>query len=355
MSTEGFKGWVCHGPDSIQGNMKWEDFTPKQWTEDDVEFDVIACGICHSDLHTMSNGWKSTNYPAVVGHEIVGKVTRVGSNVKHLKVGDRAAVGAQSDSCHECNQCKDGRESYCDKMQGTYNGNHLDGKGRSMGGYANKWRGPAHFAIPLPDGLDAATAGCMACGGITIFSPLQDYGCGTKDVKRIGIVGAGGIGHMGIVFAKAMGAEQIVVISSTSGKKELSQKLGATDFVAMSEDPKGLSKFRRSLDLIIVTANNHDQPFDKYLWTLRPRGHLINIAVPEQPAMPIPIGALLFSGASIGGSAIGGTEQIKHMFQFAADKKLEFMIEKRSMKDANAAVVDMKAGKPRFRYALMNE
>lgn len=350
-----FMGWVAHDKTAVEGNMKWEEFTPKEWTENDIEGDVICCGICFSDIHTLRSGWGSTDYPTVVGHEIVLKATRVGKNIKHIQPGQRVGVGAQSDSCRDCKQCQAGLESYCDNLQGTYQGKFLDGKGKSYGGYANKWRGPGHFAVPIPDGLESHIAGPLMCGGITIASPLMDYGVGQENCKRVGIIGVGGIGAFGIAFAKALGAEQIVAISTTSNKESLARELGATDFVAMKDKPDDHKRFRRSLDLIIATANNHDQPYDKFCWMLRPRGHLINIAVPEQAVMPIPVGALIFSGASIGGSAIGGIPQITKMLQIAADKKPNFMIEKRSMKDANQAVKDMVDGKPRFRYSLMNE
>lgn len=377
MSDEKFLGWVGHDKLAAQGNLRWEEFTPKEWTEEDIQMDVsacisglhrplqsyiytlhlqvLACGVCASDLHTLRSGWGPSDYPTVVGHEIVGKVTRVGKNIKHIRIGQRVGVGAQSDSCRHCKQCKAGLESYCDQMQGTYQGNFLDNKGKSMGGYAQKWRGPGHFAVPIPDGLESHVAGPLMCGGITIFSPLQDYGCGTAQCKNVGVVGIGGIGAFGLAFAKALGAETIVAISQTTAKKDMAMGLGATDYVAMKENPEDHKRLRRSLDLIVVTANNHDQPYDKYVWMLRPRGHLVNIAYPEQAVMPIPIGALLYSGTSIGGSAIGGVPQIASMLKLAAEKKPNFMIEKRWMKDANQAILDMDDGKPRFRYALIND
>lgn len=176
-------------------------------------------------------------------------------------------------------------------------------------------------------------------------------------MKRVGIVGIGGIGAFGVAFAKALGAETIVAIGHTASKKDLAMDLGATDFVATGDGKTNplVPKYRAGLDLIIVTANNADQRYDYYLQALRPLGHLINVAIPESPTMPIPIGGLCFSGANIGGSAIGGPKQIAEMYALAAEKKPKFLIEKRDMKDANQAVVDMSNGKPRFRYALINE
>lgn len=195
------------------------------------------------------------------------------------------------------------------------------------------------------------------CGGITIYSPLKNYHAGEKGVKNVGIVGIGGIGHFGIAFAKAMGCENIVAIGHSPGKKDLAMELGATDFIATGDGDLNplLEKYQKKLDLIIVTANNPDQKYDWYVQALRPLGHVINIAIPEAPVMPIPIGALAFHGANIGGSAVGSPSQIADMLEFAAKTKPNFMIETRPMKDANQAVVDMSNGKPRFRYTLVNE
>lgn len=235
---------------------------------------LASLNHAHSNTasHTLRSGWGPSQYPTVVGHEIVGKVTRAGSAVTHLQVGQRVGVGAQSDSCLKCRRCDAGRESYCDKMGGTYQGKFVDGSGTGMGGYARRWRGPSHFAVPIPDNLETHVAGPLMCGGITIFSPLDDYGCGGPNGKKVGIVGIGGIGSFGLAFAKAMGAEKIVAISTTSSKKDLAMELGATDFVAMKDNPDDYKRLRRELDIIINTASNPDQPFDKYVWMLRPRG-----------------------------------------------------------------------------------
>lgn len=354
-SNDKFIGWVAHDKTAVDGKMVWEEYPVKQWKETDIEMDILTCGICFSEISTLRSGWGESAYPLVVGHEIVGKVTRVGKDVKHLKVGDRAGVGAQCDSCHKCHQCGKGQEPYCDTLVGTYNSKFLDGSGKTQGGYAKKWRGPGHFSVKIPDNLESHIASPLMCGGITIYSPLAAYGCGKPEGKKVGIIGIGGIGAFGLAFAKSLGAETIVAISTTSSKKDLAKDLGATDFVAMKENPEDYKRLRRSLDIIINTANNADEPYDKYLSMIRPRGHLVNIAVPESPVMPIPIGNLLFGGVNIGGSAIGGIPEIEEMLKHAGEKKPNFMIEKRKMSDANQAVKDMVAGKPRFRYCLVND
>lgn len=310
-----------------------------------------------SDLSTMSDGWGKATRPLCVGHEIVGKVTHVGANVKDVKVGDRMGVGAQSDSCHKCRNCEAGEEPFCkDGIVGTYNGQFKNGSGPSFGGYAKKWRGPRHFAVHIPEGLDSSVAAPLMCGGITIFSPLHRYGTGSKDVKRVGIVGVGGIGAFGIAFAKALGAETIVAIGHSPSKKDAAFKLGATDYVSTSEgSTELLGKYKQDLDLIINTANHTTQDYASLIKSLRPRGHIVNIAIPHGPVQPIPVGALISTGAALGGSCVGGPKEIEYMLKVAAEKKPVFMVEERKLSDANQAVVDMEANKARFRYVLLND
>ncbi|CAO1628005.1 unnamed protein product [Sympodiomycopsis kandeliae] len=355
MSQDKFYGWLA--PDTTY-KLEWGSYTPKTFTDDDVELDITHCGICWSDLSTMSDSWGKAQRPLVVGHEIVGLVTRVGKNVTHLKEGQRAGVGAQCDSCKKCHNCEKDLETYCTKgVVGTYNGQFVDGTGSTFGGYATRWRGNARFTVPIPDGLESHIAAPLMCGGVTIYSPLKDYGCGTEGVKRVGIVGIGGIGAFGVAFAKALGADEVVAIGHTPSKRDLALELGATDYVALGDGDKNplKEKYNKKLDLIVVTANNHDQHYDWYVQALRPRGHVVNIAIPHEPAMPIPIGALIGSGANIGGSLVGPPKQIKEMLEFAAKTKPKFLIENRKLSDANQAVQDMAAGKPRFRYCMEND
>merc|ERR1712157_557241 len=172
--------------------MKWEKFEPKQWRETDIEIKIECCGVCASDLHTARSGWGPTRYPCVVGHEIVGTVSRVGKETKGFKIGDRVGVGAQSDSCKKCSACKDGLEPWCENgIVGTYNGDYsaTDGSGYSMGGYATYSRVPAHFAVHIPESLPSAVAAPLMCGGVTVYNPLKSNGCGTEGVKNVGVVG----------------------------------------------------------------------------------------------------------------------------------------------------------------------
>ncbi|PWN50254.1 GroES-like protein [Violaceomyces palustris] len=353
-----FFGWICESKDCL-GKMVWSRFKPKEWRETDVDIKVECCGICMSDLSTATSGWGPTRYPICVGHEIVGKVVRVGKEVKNVSLGQRVGVGAQSGSCLACEECKKLNEPYCVKGQiGTYNGKYKDGSGLSQGGYSNYCRVPAHFAIPIPDSLESVVAAPMMCGGITVYSPLKENGCGTPGFERVGIVGIGGLGHFGLIFAKALGAKRILAVSHSNSKESLARELGATDFLATANSKggeDGFKKHARSLDLLVVTNNNADMPIHKYLGLVRPKGKVIHVGLPEDPVMPTPIGKLLATGAFLGGSMIGGTKLIREMLELTAEQKLRPLVEVRSMADANQTVLDMHAGKPRFRYVLVNQ
>ncbi|KAI9634512.1 chaperonin 10-like protein [Dioszegia hungarica] len=338
-----FEGWAAMDSNAIKGEMKWTEYRPKEFFDDDVELEIQYCGICGSDLHTMSDGWGSTKgmYPQVVGHEIVGKVVRVGKDVKHLKEGDIAGVGAQCDSCMECVNCKNGEENYCSKGQtGTYCGKfRRTAKGsKSYGGYANYWRGPAHFTIPIPDNLDPAEAAPMMCGGVTVYTPLKQYGAGTT-AKSVGVVGLGGLGHFAVLFATAMGAD-VTAITHSHKKTEDAKKLGAKQVIVTGDDIKAAFKgYRRSLDLIIVSSNAPNMPFNAYLSLLRPHGHLVIVGAPEEGTIPnVSPFNLIGSNVHISGSAIGSVKGIAECLKFAGDHNIKAWVKRYTMKDANEAV-----------------
>lgn len=290
-------------------------------------------------------------------HEIVGTVSRVGKEVTGFKIGDRVGVGAQSDSCKQCGACQEGLEPWCEGgIVGTYNGDYskTDGSGFSMGGYAKYSRVPAHFAVHIPDELPSVVAAPLMCGGVTVYNPLKTNGCGTEGVKRVGVVGIGGLGHFALLFAKALGAEKITAISHTHSKEKLARELGATDFIA-SADKDAYAPHKRSLDLLILTNNNADMPIHEYLSLVRPHGKVVAVGIPEQPCQPTPLPALAFTGVFLGGSLIGGPSVIKEMLQLAAKQNLKPMIEQRDMSDANQVLKDMDAAKARFRYVMVNK
>ncbi|KAI5274693.1 putative zinc-binding alcohol dehydrogenase [Aureobasidium subglaciale] len=355
MSTDyKFEGWLGHDSKSVEGNMKWGEFEPKKWSENDVDIKVSHCGVCGSDLHTLKSGWGETPYPCCVGHEIVGKAVKVGSNIKHVKVGDRVGVGAQSDSCGECIDCKNGDQNHCSKTTNTYGDKYKDGSGKSYGGYATYARHPGAFVFQIPEGLDSAEAAPMLCGGVTVYSPLKNNGCGPG--KKVGIVGVGGLGHFGVLFAKALGADEVVGISRKATKKDEVLKLGADRYIATDDDKDWDKTNARSLDLIVSTVSSSKMPLDGYLALLKVKGTLIQVGAPDGGELPnINAFTLIGGGIKVGGSACGSPAEINEMLKLASDKKIHPWIQKRPMKDANATVVDMEAGKARYRYVLCND
>ncbi|KAJ4325167.1 hypothetical protein N0V94_000881 [Neodidymelliopsis sp. IMI 364377] len=346
-----FHGWLGRDNKAAEGNMAWSSFQPKLFNQIDVDIKISHCGICGSDIHTLRSGWGSTHYPVCVGHEIVGHVVRVGDRVQHLKLGDRVGVGAQAFSCLKCEECTSGLEQHCSKMVGTYNGKYPDGS-FSMGGYADYARVPAHFTIKIPAGLKSEDAAPMMCGGITVYSPLKKNGAGPG--KRVGIVGVGGLGHFGLLFAKALECDKVVAISRRRNKEKDARAMGATDYIATSEDEKWARKHAQSLDLIISTVSSPDMPLESYLRLLRTNGTFIQVGAPEDKLPRFGAYSLIQKGVKIGGSNIGSPKDIEEMLQFAADKGVKPWVEKRNMKDANKSVVDMEDGKARYRYVLVN-
>nr|POE92398.1 nadp-dependent alcohol dehydrogenase 7 [Quercus suber] len=350
-------GWLGHDDSSVQGKMEWGSFEPKVWQEDDVDIEISHCGICGSDLHMLKSGWGPTPYPCVVGHEIVGRAVKVGKNVKHIKVGDRVGVGAQARSClkQTCSECSHGLEQHCNKDRvDTYGSIYPNNEGKSYGGYADYNRTNGHFVMKIPDGLSSSDAAPMLCGGVTVYSPLRNNGCGPG--KTVGIVGVGGLGHFAVLFAKALGADKVVGISRKGDKRDDVLKLGADQYIATSEDKNWVEENSRSLDLIVSTVSSEKMPLEDYMKLLKVQGTFIQVGAPDGGNLP-PVNAftLIFNGIKLGGSAIGSPADIAEMLQLAADKKVKPWIQERSMKDANNAVVDMVDGKARYRYVLVNE
>ncbi|KAE8351865.1 chaperonin 10-like protein [Aspergillus coremiiformis] len=356
-----FKGWVSH---SATSPLTFTTFHPKPFTETDIEVSITHCGICGTDIHTLRSGWGPADYPCVVGHEIIGIVVRIGTGVatlassppsRDIRLGDRVGIGAQSMSClrGDCSACADGQENYCARMTGTYNSRYAD-ESKAYGGFATRWRGPAHFAFRIPHSLPSAEAAPLLCGGVTVFAPLRKYGAGSG--KSVGIVGIGGLGHLGILFARALGCDRVVAISRSSSKrKDAIEGLGAHAFIATDEEEKWARTHSRSLDLIICTVDASDMPLTQYLRLLKVHGTFVQVGAPEKPLPQLTAGSLIQKGAKVTGSNIGSPEDIRSMLQLAADKRVLPWIQTRPMEDVNAAVADMDAGKARYRYVLVNE
>lgn len=286
-------------------------------------------------------------------------------------------MGAQSSSClkPDCEECSAGLENHCPRGSvGTYNGKYPDGS-KSYGGYADYCRAPSHFVFKIPDGITSEEAAPMLCGGITVFSPLQKNGAGPG--KRVGIVGIGGLGHFGLLYAKvhsfvrpvnhrlsseltqsppkALGCDKVVAISRTSDKKADALKMGADHFIATSEDKDWAKHNSRTLDLIISTVSGPSMPLQQYLRLLRTNGQFIQVGAPEDPIPSITAFELIGKGVRIGGSAIGSPAQIREMLELSVKKGVHPWVQKRPLNEANSTVVDMEAGKARYRYVLVNE
>jgi alcohol dehydrogenase (NADP+) len=350
-----FEGWAAHDPAAVEGKMVWQEIKPKAWEETDVDIQVTHCGMCGSDLHFLRNGWGMTTYPLTVGHEIVGKAVRVGSNVKHISVGDRVGVGAQGDSClgrfGRCNECEDGEENYCDRIVNTYGSPHFNGD-VGQGGYATYHRSPAHFAVRIPDGLESSQAAPMLCGGVTVFAPLKNHG--VKAGMTVGVVGVGGLGHYGVMFAKAMGA-RVIGISRRAAKRDEVLSLGADGYIATADDADWTTKYAKSLDLIISTVASSKVPLAEYMSLLKKGGSFVQLGLPDDGAFQVSGASVVFNRTKFEGSLIGSPQDLRDMLEFVTEKNIRGLVQERPMKDANQAVVDLEDGKARYRYVLVNE
>src|SRR5438477_7402014 len=291
-------------------------------TDRDVQIEILFCGICHSDLHSVRNEWSefmATNYPIVPGHEIVGRVKKVGSAVTKFKAGDLAAVGCMVDSDRTCPQCKAGFEQYCPNMVLTFNSPDKHLGGRTYGGYSENIVVDQRFVLRVPSNLKLAGAAPLLCAGITTYSPMRHWGI-TKG-KKVGIVGLGGLGHMGVKFADALGAH-VVVFSTSPNKKEDALRLGANE-VVISRNADEMQKQAGSFDFILDTVSaNHD--INAYLNLLRRDGNITLVGAPEKP-LAVSAFVLIMGRRSLSGSPIGGIAETQEMLDFCGQHNITAM------------------------------
>ncbi|KAH8673547.1 alcohol dehydrogenase-like protein [Xylariales sp. PMI_506] len=302
-----------------------QEFDVKPFGDHDVEIQIEACGVCSSDIHTISGGWGDQHFPLAVGHEIVGKALRVGPKVTLVKPGQRVGVGAQSYSCLDCRQCKNDNETYCAKQLDTYGAVWPDSGVVSQGGYSSHVRTHEFWTFPIPDALPSPEAAPMLCAGITMYSPLVRNGCGPG--KKVAIVGLGGLGHFGVLFAKALGAETWV-ISRSHSKEEDAKKMGADGFLATADKDWNVPH-KMTFDLIVSTANAFGPDFDLsgYLSLLDVHGKWISVGLPENESLQIMPQDLLKNGCLIGASHLGSRREMLEMLQLAADKGIKSWVE----------------------------
>jgi uncharacterized zinc-type alcohol dehydrogenase-like protein len=313
----------------------------------DVAIDILFCGVCHSDIHQVRNEWGNAVYPMVPGHEIVGRVTKVGANVKKLAVGDIAGVGCMVGSCGECPACKAGDEQFCLKGNAqTYNSTEMDRKTPTYGGYSTHVVVGEKFTLKVPAGLDPAGAAPLLCAGITTYSPLHEYGC--KKGDRVGVVGLGGLGHMAVKLAVSMGAE-VTLFSTSASKEEDARRLGASSFV-VTKDPANLAKLAGSLDLIIDTVSAaHD--YNAYLAMLRSKGTMVLVGAPPQPT-PVSAFSLIMGGRRLVGSLIGGIAATQAMLDHCAQHAIVSDIEVIPVQKIDEAYERMLRSDVKYRFVI---
>ena len=315
----------------------------------DVQVDIAYCGVCHSDLHTVRSEWSGTRFPCVPGHEIVGKVTGVGGSVNDFKVGDVVGIGCMVDSCQRCASCAEGLEQYCENgFTGTYNGATRDPPGHTLGGYSQRIVVSEKFVLKIrhPDDQLPAVAPLL-CAGITTYSPLRHWN--TVPAKKVGIVGIGGLGHMGVKLAHAMGAH-VVAFTTSEGKREDALALGA-DEVVVSRNADEMRAHARSFDLILDTvAASHS--LDAYTSLLKLDGSLVLVGVPEHPHPSPTVGLLIFGRRSIAGSLIGGIAETQEMLDFCAEHGIVADIEMIRADQVDDAYERMLRSDVKYRFVI---
>jgi len=313
----------------------------------DVELDVLFCGICHSDIHQVRDEWGNSTFPMVPGHEIVGRISRIGPSVRKFKVGDLAGVGCMVDSCGRCDPCRRGTEQFCTQGAAfTYNGTEMDRTTPTYGGYATKLVVTESFALRIPAGLDPAGAAPLLCAGITTFSPLRQWK--VQAGQRVGVVGLGGLGHMGVKLARSMGAE-VSLFSTSASKQEDARRLGASHFVNTKE-PEALKSLAGSLDFILDTVSApHD--VQGFLSLLRPGGVMVLVGVPPEP-MQIGAMSLIWGNKALAGSLIGGIPETQEMLDHCGKHGIVSDVEVIPIQKLNEAYERVLRSDVKYRFVI---
>jgi alcohol dehydrogenase (NADP+) len=345
MITKNIKAFGTEGPDA---SLKPMNIERRDVTAKDIEIEILFCGVCHSDLHTARNDWGGTVYPAVPGHEIVGKVTRVGTEVKKLKEGDFAAVGCLVDSCRTCASCRQDLEQYClNGFTGTYNGKEKYLGTQTFGGYSEKIVVDEHFVLKVPGNLDLAATAPLLCAGITTWSPLRHWKVG-KDSK-VAVIGLGGLGHMAIKLSRGLGAD-VTLFSRTKSKEKDALELGAHE-VVISTDEDHMKDVKGKFDLIIDTVPYvHD--VNPYVATLNISGTLVLVGYlgPLEPMLnTVP---MILGRKSVAGSVIGGIAETQEMLDFCGEHNIVSEIEIIKMQYINEAYERMLKSDVRYRFVI---
>lgn len=333
----------------LEANAPLQPFTfdRRELRGGDIAFDITYAGICHSDIHQAREEWGAAIFPMVPGHEIVGIVTAVGPGVTKFAVGDRVGVGVFIDSCRTCENCIAGQQQYCLKgMTGTYNEYERDGTTVALGGYSNKFVIDQDYALKVPANLEMSGVAPLLCAGITLYSPLRHWGAGPG--KKIGVIGLGGLGHMGVKFAAAMGAE-VTVFSHSAGKEADAKRMGATHFV-VTKDPSLFAELSESFDLILNTVSA-ELDINQYLGLLKLNGTLVIIGLPGKP-YEVTAFSLLRLRRSLAGSMIGGLPELQEMLEFCAANNIVSDVEIISADYINTAYERTVASDVKYRFVI---
>ena len=329
------------------GPLESYEFERRSTGVKDVAFQITHAGICHSDIHQVREEWGPALFPMVPGHEIVGLVTEIGSTVKKFKIGDRIGVGVFIDSCRECEPCRNGLQNYCDKgMTGTYNDYERDGKTIAFGGYSTGFVINEDYAVSIPNNLDMAGIAPLLCAGITLYSPIRHFEV-SKD-SQVAVMGLGGLGHMGVKFAHALGAK-VTVLSHSEKKRQDALHMGANEFIVV-KSADDLKPLRRRFDLILNTVSALID-INPYLGTLKIDGTMVIIGLPDQP-YKVSAGALLEGRKSLTGSMIGGMPELQEMLDFAGKYNIVSDVEVISADYANTAYERTVASDVKYRFVI---
>jgi alcohol/geraniol dehydrogenase (NADP+) len=331
------QGFAAHAAGSELLPLRYD---PGKLGAYEVEIAITHCGVCHSDLHLIANDWGISQYPFIPGHEIIGTVSALGSEVRTLEVDQRVGLGWQSNSCGQCEWCMRGQENLCASSEGTCVHRH--------GGYADRIRANARFVVPIPDALESEQTAPLLGGGITVYNPMRVFGVNPS--SRVGVVGIGGLGHLAIQFARVFGAH-VTAFSTTVAKEEEALALGAHHFVH-SRESKSMKEVTGSLDFILSTVNA-DQDWSAYLQALRPNGSLWFVGVPPSP-VSVHTFPLVSGMRTIGGSPVGSPFRLREMLDVAARHGVKATTERFPMDKANEAIDKVKKGKVRYRAVLAN-
>jgi len=338
----------AYGTESKEADLKEMNIERREATPKDVEIEILFCGVCHSDLHTARNDWGGTKYPAVPGHEIVGRITKIGSEVSKFKVGDLAGVGCIVDSCGTCESCKQDLEQYCQTgFVGTYNGKDEHLGGHTFGGYSQKVVVDADHVLKIPENLDLAAVAPLLCAGITTWSPLRHWNVGPN--SKVAVVGLGGLGHMAIKLAKGLGAE-VTLFSRTPGKTEDAKQLGA-DHVVISTDDSQMKSIAGKFDVIIDTVP-YDHDINPYISTLNINGTHVLVGYLGGLEDIINTVPMIMGRKSVAGSVIGGIAETQEMLDFCGEHNIVSEIEIIKMQEINEAYERMLKSDVRYRFVI---